>query len=152
MNQIETLAWNFRKAIDAANKLGKFKMDIVYKNFPYGCCGDTSDLLAEYLLENGVKTFYVCGTYIDEEFEKMQSHAWLCTDGEIIVDITGDQFKYDSTFLNYNNPVYVGKMDEFHKLFIIDERDIHECYGLSQVGDFNYCRLKNIYDLIKKML
>jgi hypothetical protein len=27
------------------------------------CCGDTSDLLAQYLLDKDIKADYVCGTY-----------------------------------------------------------------------------------------
>lgn len=153
MKKIESLAWEFRKAMDGAKESEEFKSDIVYKNFPRGCCGDTSDLLAQYLLEHGIKTLYVCGTYRDGCFENLQSHAWLlCMDSEVIVDITGDQFKYDPVFLNYDKSVYVGKMDEFHELFDVDDRDVHVCHGLSQVGDFNYPRLKSIYDIIKKML
>ena len=65
MKTLESLAWKFRKEMDAAKESKEFKSDIVYKNFPRGCCGDTSDLLAQYLLEHGIKTLYVCGTYRD---------------------------------------------------------------------------------------
>ena len=59
--------------------------------------------------------------YYDDE--GVQSHAWLELSDGVIVDITGDQFKYDKVFLNYNVPVYVGKMDAFHALFDVEARD-----------------------------
>lgn len=46
----------------------------------------------------------------------------------------GDKFKHDSTFLNYSIPVYVGYEDEFHKLFEVEDRDVHENVGLSALG------------------
>jgi len=108
MNNVKVLAKSFREAIDKAVEFEELKKDCAYSSFPEGCCGDTSDLLAEYLLEHGIKTQYVCGTYIDEQFNSMRSHAWLCTEDGTIIDITGDQFKDESTFLNYNETVYVG--------------------------------------------
>ena len=41
----------------------EFDNDSIYRRFPRACCGDTSDLLAQYLLDKGIKTDYVCGTY-----------------------------------------------------------------------------------------
>ena len=58
INQIEELATIFREAIVKAKSAGEFDDDVVFKNFPSGCCGDTSDLLARYLLNNGIKTKY----------------------------------------------------------------------------------------------
>lgn len=152
MNKIEKLAIDFRKALENALKFDELGLDFMFKRFPRGCCGDTSYLLAEYLLENGIETSYVCGTYINSGFENMQSHAWLIDENEYIIDITGDQFKNDSVFLNYNKTVYVGKIDKFHKLFEVEERNIHKMHGLSQVGDFCYARLRTLYNSIIKQL
>lgn len=148
MKLVEQLAYDFRKAIEKAKEMEEFKSDCVFRRFPHGCCGDTSYLLAEYLLENGIRTMYVCGTYAEGGFENMQSHAWLTTDDGDIVDITGDQFKDTSIFLNYNKSVYVGKMDDFHTLFEVEKRDVHEMLGLSRVSEFCYGRLKLLYNLI----
>ena len=73
MKDIEQLATQFRKAIDAALEAGEFDNDSIYRRFPRACCGDTSDLLAQYLLDKGIKTDYVCGTY------------WGKTDGNVII-------------------------------------------------------------------
>ena len=47
-------------------------------------------------------------------------------DKYIIIDITGDQFSGKSTFLNYDKSVYVGEGDDFHRLFEVEDRDVHE--------------------------
>ncbi|MBR3750163.1 MAG: hypothetical protein IKK58_00155 [Clostridia bacterium] len=114
INQIEELATKFREAIVKAKSAGEFD-DVVFKNFPSGCCGDTSDLLARYLLNNGIKTKYASGAYHNI------SHAWLITNNGIIVDITGDQFHDELEFMNYSHCVYVGILDKFHNLFINDD-------------------------------
>ena len=48
---LENLVFNFRKAIEAAkanNEPGEF-----FRKFPVGQCGNTSDILAQYLIDNG---------------------------------------------------------------------------------------------------
>ena len=65
------LAYRFKEAIVQAYEAGRFDNDITFCNFPRGCCGDTCDLLAEYLRNFGIETVYVCGSELD------QSHAWL---------------------------------------------------------------------------
>lgn len=63
MRNIEQLATKFRKAIDVALEAGEFDNDSIYCRFLRACCGDTSDLLAQYLLDKDIKADYVCGTY-----------------------------------------------------------------------------------------
>lgn len=57
--RIEQLAHRFRQAIDAAYRAHEFRDDFRFKKFPTGCCGDTSYLLAEYLLQSGSETIWV---------------------------------------------------------------------------------------------
>jgi hypothetical protein len=68
---IEQLAHKFRHAIDAAYRAHEFMEDFCFKKFPTGCCGDTSYLLAEYLLQNGIETIWI-STQRDD-----WTHAWL---------------------------------------------------------------------------
>ena len=70
-NAICKIATQFRVAIEAARDANFFTRDLVFWNFPRGCCGDTCDMLAEHLRRRGVKTIYVCGD------DNGQSHAWL---------------------------------------------------------------------------
>lgn len=152
MNTVKKLAHDFRKAIEKAIEVDELGLDFAFERFPRGCCGDTSYLLAEYLFENGIVTSYVCGVYRGRGSENMQSHAWLLTDEDYIIDITGDQFHNRPVFLNYNESVYVGKMDEFHKLFEVEETQVREIYGISEVSDFCSARLRNLYNMITKQL
>jgi hypothetical protein len=48
-------------AIEKVKEAGEFETDFSFSKFPSACCGDASDLLAQYLLENGIKSTYVCG-------------------------------------------------------------------------------------------
>ncbi|QDT66853.1 hypothetical protein [Calycomorphotria hydatis] len=84
--------------------------DVVFQNFPHGCCGDTCQILGEYLKERGQGTWeYVCG------WKDQQSHAWIEHDG-IIADITADQFNESLAH------VIVKRHSEFHTSFEISER------------------------------
>ena len=49
MKEIKQLAMQFRDAIDIAKEAGDFDKDLSFCNFPLGCCGDASDLLAQFL-------------------------------------------------------------------------------------------------------
>lgn len=148
MNKVRYFVNQFRSAIELAKEFGEFKKDISFNSFPRGCCGDTSDLLAHYLLENGIKTYYVCGTYRADKFEDTQSHAWLIMLDGTIIDITGDQFKDDSRFLKYDKSVYIGEMDSFHTLFEVEPRDVRESVRLESLGAMSQARMKGLYKTI----
>ena len=105
---VRPLVNDFRKAIDCALEDDKL-YDTVIASFRIACCGYTSDLLQRYLAENGIETRYVSGTYRDCSTNDSQSHAWLeLTDGTI-VDITGDQFRFEPEPLQNDCPVYCDK-------------------------------------------
>lgn len=104
--------------------------------------------MAQFLLENGVETYYFCGTFNSGPFDNIQSHSWLLTVDQIIIDITGDQFKNEANFFYYNKPVYIGKMDAFHALFKKDEYFLHE--GIDSLGSDFHFRLKGLYKKIIK--
>lgn len=61
----------FQQAIDAAYRAILFRDDFCFKDFPTGCCGDTSCLLAEYLLQKGIETIW--GSTQRDEW----THAWI---------------------------------------------------------------------------
>ena len=86
--QIRRLAIKFRKAIDAAQSDGRFDRDVCFKDFPSGCCGDTSDLMAEYLRKHGVETIW-CSMQRDD-----YSHAWLVVKDERVKTPTHETFAY----------------------------------------------------------
>lgn len=113
MDRIESLATEFRQAIEDAINFGEFDDDINFRRFPSGCCGYASDLLAKYLYQNNITTWYISGVYKKED----QQHTWLQTEDMLIIDITGDQFKKHFGVLNYDKKVYVGEIDSFHRIF-----------------------------------
>lgn len=76
-----------------------------FGNFPYGSCGSSSDILAEYLIEKGAQNVeYVYGE------RDNYSHGWLEIKG-LIIDITGDQFE-DGV-----EGVYISSDRSFHDQF-----------------------------------
>ena len=92
--KVKELSTSFREAIENVD-IGKLTVcDLTvcdfFRDFPRGRCGDASELLAKYLLENGIKAIYVSG--VNGE----RTHAWLeyC---DYIIDITADQFKENDT-------------------------------------------------------
>ncbi len=147
--ELETLVRNFRKAIEAAQtnyELGEF-----FRKFPTGQCGHSSDMLAQYLIDNGIGPItYVSGTYYGDDSEDRWCHAWLVVDG-LVVDITGDQFRHHPAPLTFNIPVYIGPTAEFHRLFEVGPADCSEHHGLERHW-IHYHDLRSWYESILKYL
>ena len=142
-------ALKFRQAIEKAKFAGEFTNDRILFKFPTACCGDASCLLGQYLLDYGISSKYVCGMYYDNT--GCQSHAWIEV-GDIIVDITGDQFKLQSKFFYYDIPVFVGKPDEMHLLFEVEEINVRPTAPLDKLGPFAAPRLSRLYKSIKAFI
>ncbi len=149
---IQSLVTRFRQAIDAAKDAGEFSNDFIFHRFPRGCCGDAAELLGEYLLENGIRSTYVCGMcYFDDPEEGTQSHAWLFVEG-LIADITGDQFSDRSSYYHYNVPDYYGPCDDFHNLFEVENRDVYPFMGLERYNPICRDRLLELYQIIMRYI
>lgn len=147
--KLETLVSNFRKAIEAAkanNEPGDF-----FRRFPVGQCGNTSDILAQYLIDNGIGPItYVNGTYYGDGWDDRWAHTWLVVSG-LVIDITGDQFKYHEKPLAYDVPVYIGPMTDYYRLFEIGPGGECEHFGLEKQWS-NYHKLKDWYETILEYL
>lgn len=168
------LACKYRTAIDEAFNNGEFRNLRPFNNFPYGCCGETSYLLAEYLRRHRIHTLWISNN------RDNWSHAWLVVkdkrvttpepivhdlseiadvlkgygcdnsimvndnysyediENGLIIDITSDQFD------DYNLPVFVDYMDEFHESF-----DFMRAVNLSKEG---YPYDREIYSIVDKYL
>ena len=110
-DELERIAFRFRKAIIEAVDSGTIRE---MSSFPIGCCTYASNLLQRYLSEREIFTWYMSGQY-GYGFNS-ESHAWLETYNGIVIDITGDQYKYKA--LMFTTPVYVGsRADGFHDKF-----------------------------------
>jgi hypothetical protein len=147
---IERLAFKFRAAIETALQDGALDTDVMFCNFPNGCCGDTCDLLAQYFLDHDIKTKRVVGSAKTVQGIGKQTHAWLLFRNCVIVDITGDQFIDDSTFLNYCNPVFVGKRNRFYKLFSIDT--VEPFAGICALDSCTQKRLSDLYVMLTRYI
>ena len=136
---IYNIAADFRSAIMEAKCNRQFGRRDRMSNFPNGCCDDTCDLLAYYLLTTyNVHTRQCVGRYRDNNLCDTTGHAWLIMDNNIIIDITGDQFKY---YARYSEKVYVGKENSFYKK--LEDKQIQENYDITQDD-----RLWNDYKVI----
>lgn len=72
--------------------------DPSFQNFPHGSCGNTAELLGRYLIEiAGLEALYVSARRADS-----WSHAWLIV-GDIIIDITADQFGESPVMVTRDN-------------------------------------------------
>lgn len=109
-----------------------------FQYFPFGACGDASDILAEHLKSLGASGIeYVCG--ISDE---LGSHAWLEIDGEII-DITSDQFE------GIDIKVYIGRPNEWYRKF--HEHDRREAGYLHMHGPAIGALLK-VHSRVKEII
>ena len=67
---------------------------------------------------------------------------------EIIIDITSDQFSNNNDLLNCNQKIYVGELDEFHKLFDNEDISVEDYLGIEIYDDRTKSRLKELYNKI----
>ena len=149
MQEIEALALKFRTAIEEAKEDKRFNRDQRFNNFPSGCCGITSELLAKFLYDNGYrkKITYVSATFYDLNLEN-PPHAWLVIENDIVLDITGDQFKGYPEPLNFREPVYVGSYNKFYNAFEEQSRkDCGDC-RLDNIPYRSFMSLQELYDVI----
>ena len=110
ISEVFTLASKFRKAILLVPRSElPWNSSMAISQFPKGCCGDTSQILATYLYsELNLVCNYVLGSNND-----LGTHAWLEHNG-VVIDITADQFN-DRGF--YSPSVHVGNKLNIHKSF-----------------------------------
>ncbi len=149
MHEIDELVVKFRLAIDEAKREGRFDRDQRFRNFPSGCCGITSELLAKFLYDNGYrkKITYVSATFYDLELEN-PPHTWLVVEDDIVLDITGDQFKWYPEPLRFEEPVYVGTYNKFYNAF---DEELREDCGDCRIDNIQYRNLmsrQELYDVI----
>lgn len=154
IRKIKYLAARFRYGIEVAHEERLFRKP-PFADFPNACCGDAPELLAQYLMDNdpdqsiSCKTVY--GTYRYGDFENFFGHSWLVVDGTYIVDITADQrqFKNERVFpQDAIQPCFVGTNSKFHSMFEIEPFQCREFYGLQNLGEHSYQRMKELYDII----
>ncbi len=129
IDEIQIAATNFRNAIEAISP----SLGISFDSFPRGSCGDAAPMLGTYLIEQGLGEFqYMQGNYGSEAEENWSSHAWLQS-GEIVVDITADQFP------DVSDPVIVQEGSEWHACLDGEEQNlgdyrVYDSYTVANLG------------------
>lgn len=106
LSEIHTAAARFRSALEQ----GGLRL-ISLAKFPHGSCGDTCQLLGQFLVDSGLGDWRFCAGYRDDPF---RAHAWLEQDG-LILDITADQFA-----------------DVHESVWLTRDRTWHERYSLME--------------------
>lgn len=87
ISQLQEYAAAFRARLDTGRD--QLPQEIC-SHFPAGCCGSVSEVLAKALRRDlGVAAAYVCGSRHDDK--GTSTHGWVEA-GDIIVDVTADQF------------------------------------------------------------
>lgn len=148
---IRQIATEFRAAIEVAKDAGEFKPPKPYQrepmdNFPYDCCDDTADLFIHYLYHTfEIDSIKVTGSYYSKRLKCTCFHTWQEFEGWVI-DLTGDQFDRDSDIKVKTIPVYVDRMDEFHRQFE-NPKSEHSC-GIECLGAGCHERMYGLYDKI----
>lgn len=121
IDELTKFCTDVRNALEMAdaNDISHKRTSLRKSDFPKGCCGDTTDLLAYLIYEQfGELALKRSGMYYehinpDPRLQDNNSHAWLELSGKII-DLTADQFN-DRKFSN--PPVMITKDKSFHDLF-----------------------------------
>lgn len=123
VDRLQSHSARFRSALDALSP----KLGLSFCRFPLGACADSSLLLGTYLAEQGFGAFhYMLGSYGDEFRGNFSSHAWL-QQGELIVDVTADQFP------DITAPVIVTHNSHWHRMLRGERHHIadYRRYGAS---------------------
>lgn len=128
---VEGLVLTFRLAIENLTEKD-FGESTWFSEFPKGCCGDTSELLSKYLIENGIVAEYVNGVH------NTQWHAWLEYMGYII-DATADQFQ------DIGDKVIITTDKQWHSKF---KRQTRRYIDFEIDNKLNKVRLSKLYKSI----
>ena len=114
IERVREVAIRVRSAIES---IAPQDLPITFSHFPRGACGDACLLLGTYLEDQcGFDAFdYVSGERGSHTQDTWTSHAWLQR-GELIVDITADQFP------DAPAPVIVAEPSLWHRGFGVESR------------------------------
>lgn len=151
-SRIKKLAIEFRKGIEQA-LVELQQQDQKFYRFPSGCCGDVSELLANYFFQKKISSTYVFGTKYGKTSFDSQSHAWLELGNGLIVDITADQFLNKNDYpQEYLSSCYVGKNNRFYNLFEVRKGDRKQFIGFNAYDKSEAERLDRLFYIICKYI
>lgn len=148
------LASEFRRALEIVVTNREYGRLSLFAHFPNGCCTYTSDLLAEYLMENGIqrKRIQILNSIANNGFD---THCWLMIDKMYYLDITGDQFSNKPYYKEYS-PIsgccFVQKDTYFFERFV--NKNLNFSFD---IGITTYCediteKLQVVYKEVVKQI
>lgn len=115
---------------------------LIFEEFPYGCCGNISLFLCNYLLDNGFKNcYYVSGRIFADT---IMSHAWVEVD-DIIVDLTIQQFATSKIIKLYDfkSEYFIGTSRKIHSQFSMVTKSLAEQFSDSDELGITYHKIFN---------
>lgn len=104
---LRSVAFAFREACEAIHLQNRMPFNMT--SFPRGCCGNSSEILGDYLISRGLAS----AEYVNAQMGQ-KSHAWIEV-GLLVIDVTGDQFAGRPS-------VYVDVADAWIRKWSIDGR------------------------------
>ena len=141
------LASDFRRALKLVATKGEYGRLSLFASFPKGSCTYTSDLLAEYLIENGIQRerIQVLNSRASKGYD---THCWLMIDDMYYLDITGDQFSNKPNYKKYS-PIpdccFVPRDTYFFERFTNENLNCSHNVGINTYsGDTSY-KLQVVY-------
>lgn len=145
---IVLLASEFRYALEMVASKGEYGRLSLFAGFPNGCCTYTSDLLAEYLMKNGIQRDRI--QVLNSRASKgCDSHCWLMIDEMYYLDITGDQFNSNPLYKKYS-PIsdccFVQKGTCYFERFINKNLSCSRNVGIGTYGGDISDKLQVVYD------
>lgn len=144
---LRKLACDFRKALEDVSDKNLYGRLSIFRRFPNGCCTYASDLLAQYLIDNGIPAESI-QTITSETYKERYTHCWVMIDERIFMDITADQFNGKAYFMKYS-PIpdccIVPRNTGFYKLFHNRTTEYSRNVGLDAYGDDISEKLKTVY-------
>ncbi|MCH8496332.1 MAG: hypothetical protein LAT57_11980 [Balneolales bacterium] len=144
-HEIRKIATRFREAIEKCNLTSGHVGQEAFsrmKNFPHCTCNEVSTLLGLYLVHKYNFSSLINYSGQVELGEKwLGTHSWLQS-GNIVIDITADQFPMA------NCKVIVTKESEFHKNYIKQQFILTENFSFEDQPDW----IINIYEEINAVI
>jgi hypothetical protein len=150
--KVYDLAHKFRNALEIMQKEHLYGRSQLFQSFPKGCCTYASDLLAEYLQDNGVPVKFI----ESREMSKAHfSHCWIILEDSTIVDITADQFNRNIYFRDFGPiPKCIVESSEYPLYSLFDRKiDKSVNYGIKSYS--NECiqqQLRDIYNIVIRII
>ncbi len=146
MEVLSKLAVRFRQAVEEEISISDY-VDVELNSFPVGSCEVTSQMFALYLISlnyENVKLTFNKRNKLDLSDYRKDSHVWIVVGGELIIDLTGDQYS------DCSEPVIVSKNSKFHNSFSL--KNIREVTGTCLFRPGCTSGYSNFYKRVSKRL